>query len=147
MRRFQLGLFMGFFSVLAFGTGAGPDHSERLRADCRFYGGGNLFCYSSIVYRVEDNALFDIRYGVGCDRQTLYNDGGTPFAQETVSDGIRPRTAATPKVEVIPQNSLRHPGTFTAKLEIEAGKLTDGVCYVTDVSNERNPYESAFFDF
>jgi uncharacterized membrane protein YgcG len=108
-----------------------PEHSrELMRMDCRFYAEKHD-CVASATYVVKDHhAISDISYGVSCDRQTLYNNGGTYMPQEQVSDGIRPWTSAVPRVELTPQFALRNPGTYTSKLETGDDQFMNGVCYV-----------------
>src|SRR5688572_18950472 len=72
--------------------------ATRFRTDCRFYGDehrdnnhrGPKFCYASATYEVKYDKVEGIKFGVGCDRQTIYNDRGITAPQERVSDGIRP---------------------------------------------------------
>jgi hypothetical protein len=118
------------------------DPLPQYRVDCRYYGTKDnhpKFCYASAIYNINDNEILNIKYGVGCDYETIYNNGGTATPQETVSDGIRPKTAATPKIELTPQNSLRNPGTYNSKIELSFEKLLDGVCYVSRVKHP-DPY-------
>jgi hypothetical protein len=109
---------------------------DLMRMDCRFYGDKKEHddkrdCIASATYWVVNkHEIKDIRYGVSCDRQTIYNDGGTYMPQEQVSDGIRPWTAAVPRVELMPQFALRNPGTYTSKLETANQQLMNGVCYI-----------------
>ncbi|MFL5814606.1 MAG: hypothetical protein ACJ763_13610 [Bdellovibrionia bacterium] len=110
---------------------------DLMRMDCRFYGEKREHdkdkrdCVASATYWViNKHQIKDIRYGVSCDRQTIYNDGGTYMPQEQVSDGIRPWTAAVPRVELMPQFALRNAGTYTSKLETDDQQLMNGVCYV-----------------
>ena len=113
---------------------------NRLRVDCRFYGEHPHFCYSSALYEVRGSEIRDIRFGVGCGFETIFDDGGVADPQQTVTDSLRPRNAATPRIEIVPEGSLRQPGTYTAKLEISAGRLTDGTCYVREVGPDEDDY-------
>lgn len=127
--------------TLAYAAEPGQNNSgsecRSMRMDCRFYGNDHHSCVASATYFVSgDNQwISDIRYGVSCDRQTIYNDGGTYSPQETVSDSIRPFTSSVPRVELALQNSLRKPGTYTSKLETWDNQFMNGVCYVTTVSD------------
>ncbi len=103
---------------------------ELMRTDCRFYGEKHSCVASATYWVVNHHEIRDIRYGVSCDRQTIYNDGGTYMPQEQVSDGIRPRTSAVPRIELMPQFALRNEGTYTSKLETADNQLLNGVCYV-----------------
>jgi hypothetical protein len=115
---------------------------NRLRADCRFYPDPHHFCYSSAVYNVSSRDEIDhVRFGVGCDYETIYDDGGTISPQEEVSDSIRPATAAIPRIELTPKGSLRHPGTYTSKLETDRGQILDGICYVREVDWDESEYD------
>ncbi len=131
-----LGIFA--FALLPGVTKASEERIPQYRVDCRFYSEDSKFCYASAIYNIYQNELKNIRYGVGCNYETIYNDKGVSTPISTVSDGLRPRTAALPRVEIIPQDSLKHPGTYTSRLEISSGKITDGVCYVNE-SND-SPY-------
>jgi hypothetical protein len=121
--------------------------SGRLRVDCRFYSTSSHFCYASAVYTADGPNLSDIRYGVGCDYETIYDDGGTSSPQDELSDGIRPATAALPRIEITPKFSLRHPGTYTAKLEIDRGKLTVGTCYVRWLDKVESDFDTLFMNW
>lgn len=123
-------------------TPAFAGNSTKMRMDCRFFS-GSRFCYSSAKYRVSNTGDIDgIRFGVGCDYETIYDDGGTSSPQEEVSDSIRPFTAALPRVEITPKGSLSHPGTYTSKLETDHGKITDGTCYVRQTDDDEEDYSA-----
>lgn len=143
----------GILSLLFLGgaAGGGVSHADeaerpRFRVDCRFYGTNPSFCYASAIYSVAHESVSDIKYGVGCELQTIYNDSGTASPQEKVSDGIRPRTAATPKIELVPEQALQRAGTYTSKLEIDAGKLLDGICYVQKLERRGSAYSAQYFE-
>ena len=100
--------------------------------DCRFYS-EKRDCVASARYKViDDREIRHIHYGVSCDRQTIYDNGGTYNPQSTVADSIRPNTAAVPRVELLPEGALRHDGTYTSKLELGNGELLNGACYVNE---------------
>ena len=122
------------FLVLAFLMTASA-FAQNTRMDCRFYNIGvslPQFCYSSATYDVTNGVISDasVQFGVGCDQQTVYNNSGTVQPILTIADHIRPATAATPLVELVPSNSLAITGTYTAKLELSSGTLLNGQCYV-----------------
>lgn len=126
-----LTLTLGSFAFAADQQQPSPQPSKKLmRMDCRFYGEKHS-CVAGATYWVTNHyQIHDIKYGVSCDRQTIYNNGGTYMPQEQVSDGIRPNTSAVPRVELMPQFALRNDGTYTSKLETEDNQLMNGVCYV-----------------
>lgn len=135
----------GAFAPLPASAGS----STKMRVDCRYFSGSH-FCYSSAKYRVMNNGEIDrIRFGVGCDYETIYDDGGTNNPQDEVADSLRPYTAALPRVELTPKGSLAHPGTYTSKLETEHGRMTDGTCYVREVDDDEEDYnvlmQAAFY--
>jgi hypothetical protein len=110
--------------------------------DCRFYDDKHSCVAGATYWVVNHHEIRDIRYGVSCDRQTVYNDGGTYMPQEQVSDGIRPWTSAVPRVELMPQFSLRNPGTYTSKLETSDNQLMNGACYVNRLYEHDGSSES-----
>ncbi len=119
------------------------EKTSKMRVDCRFFSSTSHFCYSSAIYSVSSRGdINDIRFGTGCDYETIYDDGGTTGPQDEVSDAIRPKTAALPRIEITPKGSLRHPGTYTSKLESEHGRMTDGTCYVREISDEDGDYHT-----
>ncbi len=124
--------------LLATSVKADTEYS-RLRVDCRFFDDDNRFCYASAIYKIKGRDIFDIRYGVGCNYETLFDDAGITLPESTVSDEIRPKKAAMPKIEIFPQGALKNPGTYTAKLEANRRKLKDGLCYVKEV-HDSDPY-------
>jgi hypothetical protein len=129
-----LSLSIGSFALADSSSPSHENKRELNRMDCRYYGEKQHSCTASATYWVTNgHKISDIRYGVSCDRQTIYNNGGTYMPQEQVSDGIRPTTAAVPRVELTPQFALRNPGTYTSKLEIGDAQLLNGVCYVNTI--------------
>jgi hypothetical protein len=150
MRRFALPNLTLALALLASGVivsaSAQADSGlTRMRVDCRFYSNSSRFCYSSAIYGVTDRGdIQGMRFGAGCDYETIYDDGGTTSPQDELSDTIRPPTAAIPRVEITPKGSLRHAGTYTAKLEIDRGRLTDGTCYVRELEDGEEQSQAFF---
>lgn len=121
-----------------------------MRVDCRYHNdkdddkgkeshGGVRFCYASAVYTPEadeeDGIEYDnVQLGVGCDKQTIYNNSARVHT-ETVGERISPPTAAFPGVEIFPQGALLKTGTYESVLDIRAGRLP-GVCYVHEIEHE-----------
>jgi hypothetical protein len=146
MRRFtQSNLTTAFVLLLSGAILAASAYADlrhtRMRVDCRYYSHSSDFCYASAIYKVYKNGeLGDIHYGVGCDYETKFDDSATTEPQDEISDSIRPRNAALPRLEVTPKNSLRHPGTFTSKLETDHGRYEDGTCYVREVDEDEADY-------
>jgi hypothetical protein len=97
------------------------------------------------VYKTGE--LDDIHYGVGCDYETMFDDSATTEPQDELSDTIRPRNSALPRLEVTPKNALRHAGTYTAKLETDRGRFTDGTCYVREVDDDEADYHLMMQNF
>lgn len=126
-------------SCLGLSMAHAEENLLKYRMDCRFYGEHSKFCYSSAIYNVLDDKIVNIKYGVGCDYETIYNDDGTATPATTAYDSLRPRTAAIPKVEITPQGSLKHPGTYTSRLELSSGVVGNGLCYVSEVLSS-DPY-------
>lgn len=114
-----------------------PDHdnSERFRVDCRYHVNGTIsgvnFCYASATYRVEEKEFSNVKLGVGCDGQTIFNDRGR-IARETVGERISPKTAAVPAIEIAPQYSLAKSGTYESTLDLSKGRVA-GTCYVHQI--------------
>lgn len=120
-----------------------------MRVDCRYHNDKDddkvkesqvRFCYASAVYTPEadedDGELEykNLQLGVGCDKQTIYNNSARVHT-ETVSERISPPTAAFPAVEIFPQGALLKTGTYESVLDIRAGRLA-GVCYVHEIEDE-----------
>jgi hypothetical protein len=115
--------------------------SNRMRVDCRFYSSSQKFCYTSAMYKVYNNGeIDDVHYGIGCNYETMYDDGATTEPQDELSDTIRPGRAALPRVEITPKGSLRHPGTYSSKLETDHGRFNDGTCYVREIDEDEADY-------
>lgn len=134
-----LSMAIGSFAFATEQQQPSPRPSKKLmRMDCRFYGEKHS-CVAGATYWVTNHfQIHDIKYGVSCDRQTIYNNGGTYMPQEQVSDGIRPNTSAVPRVELMPQFALRNDGTYTSKLETEDNQFLNGVCYVNTLYEQDN---------
>ncbi|MGZ5280032.1 MAG: hypothetical protein ACXWC9_08825 [Pseudobdellovibrionaceae bacterium] len=116
----------------------GPKRCEQtMRVDCRYHNvediHGIKFCYASAIYSPGEHGYEDVRLGIGCDSQTLFNDMGRVHT-ETVGERISPATAASPAVEIFPQGALSHGGTYESVLDLRSGRLT-GTCYVHKVRN------------
>lgn len=122
------------------------DTSDKMRVDCRYHNdkdddkhGGPKFCYASAIYTPETDKEHgtveynDVQLGVGCDRQTIYNNSARVHT-ETVGERISPPTAAFPGVELFPQGALLKTGTYESVLDIRSGRL-NGVCYVHPVKH------------
>ena len=105
------------------------------RADCRYHNIENIpgvsFCYGSALYDVAagTGAISNIRMGVGCDYQTIFNDGARSEPQEAVSDRFSPMTSSTPAIEVRPKGSFSVQGTYPSVLDTSHGRM-EGTCYV-----------------
>ena len=111
--------------------------SHVLRVDCRYPTDGENFCYASALYSIHRRHGFEkINYGVGCKRETLYDESGTVEPQELTSDSIRPKNSATPRIQIWPQGALQNPGSYVSKLELDTGFTYGGICYVRAVSSD-----------
>jgi len=110
---------------------------QTMRVDCRYHNvediHGIKFCYASAIYSPGEYGYENVRLGIGCDSQTIFNDMGRVHT-ETVGERISPVTAASPAVEIFPQGALSQSGTYESVLDLRAGRLT-GTCYVHKVRN------------
>lgn len=131
------------------GKGPGQDEdkdmSKFMRVDCRYHNvekhPGVDHCYASAIYKPGDKKYSHVRFGVGCDQQTIYNDTGRVHIEQ-VGERISPLTAAFPGVEIFPQGALSNPGTYESVLDIRAGRLV-GTCYVHRLGGwDHNDYSS-----
>ncbi len=108
---------------------------KMMRVDCRYHVNEDhhspKFCYASAVYTPTQYGYDEVRFGVGCDSQTMYNDSGR-VQVETVSERISPPTAAFPAIELFPEGALANTGTYESTLDISTGRLP-GTCYVHEV--------------
>jgi hypothetical protein len=133
--------------ALANNPSNGDDHdrSKNYRMDCRFYdkheGNGPDNCVSSATYSVHYGRngieFKNVRYGVRCDDQTIYNNEGVPFSTNQpdalTEDHIRPITSAVPKTKIFWQGALLTEGTYDADLELDEKILKKGSCDITTV--------------
>jgi hypothetical protein len=105
---------------------------KMMRVDCRYHANGDhhspKFCYASAAYTPTQYGYEEVRLGVACDSQTMYNDSGR-VQTETVSERISPLTAAFPAIEISPEGALANTGTYESTLDISTGRLP-GTCYV-----------------
>ena len=121
---------------------SGPDVNRRV--DCRFHateGHSPRFCYASATYeaRFEQGAFrYDhVRYAVGCDRQTVFEDAGEVRIEDHPVEFLRPgasSSATAPMVEIDETGALARVGSYLAKLELSSGALFLGHCYVGDLA-------------
>ncbi len=132
-------------ATLASASAYGPEVNRRM--DCRFHatsGQGPRFCYASATYeaRFESGAFRynHVRYAVGCDRQTLFEDAGVIRSEDHPAEFLRPEVAdaspvpSVPMVELEEVGALARVGTYEAKLELASGGLYRGRCYVGDLT-------------
>lgn len=158
---YSLGLLLVASSAMA----GVRDGGQKFRMDCRFYDAEQHYCVSSATYiahcrdnsdgRGEDGGdggqdggqhgepgkdckkvdIVKVKYGVLCDRQTVFNNEGVAFSTtepgSQVEDHIRPITSSVPKTVILWQGALLKEGTYDANLELSTHKITNGSCDIT----------------
>lgn len=116
------------------GKQPGQGLDDSFRVDCRFHSDvqatGVRFCSASALYGKCGRELFDLKFGVKCDSETIYS-GPAQVESEAVADRISPRSAAFPALE-LPADALTTRGTYQSVLDIPAGRLI-GNCYVKPI--------------
>ena len=125
---------------------AGEEGRARFRMDCHFQD-EHKGCVSGATYEVDrrrserEIELRDVKYGVSCDRQTIFNNEGVAFStndpESTIEDHIRPKTSSVPKTVLFWKGALVKEGTYKSHLELE-GETLKGVCDVVKHAEERH---------
>lgn len=111
----------------------------RMRMDCRYHNveahPGVKFCYANAAYRLQGRTPQQIRFSVGCDYQTIYNDAGVHSPIDTQGDRISPPEAERPALELLSEKAIETEGSHRSVLDTSFGRM-EGVCFVRKIEHE-----------
>lgn len=115
------------------------DRKKYMRVDCRYHNEEGIpgigHCYASAIYIPTEHGYKNVKLGIGCDYQTIYNDKGRVHT-ESLGERLSPETAAFPAIEISPEGSLASVGTYESVLDTRAGRMA-GQCYVHKVGGHK----------
>lgn len=139
--KFMMALALGI-TAIAFTANAELTRTElNRRMDCRFQNTANnspRFCYVSALYHAQfqgERFRYDnVRFGVGCGSQTIFDDAGVFHSREILGERLLPSGTEAPQIELEERGAPARIGSYAAKLQLPSGELYEGTCYVADIS-------------